>query len=206
MKTTWASQLRSLATTLSDNGKKPISTLLLCASMGADDVATKARVRKSVSEMVKRGEFERIRDGEFNYIPKKAAIAGAHGESFRRMWRIIRTEKAGWTVQDIASTTRLHSTTVSHYCQYLEREKYIARCGKQGNTRLFRSTRKAAEQRNTPFPPSAPKDAYAKERNAACRLVRLFMDPNPSLNRAGIIDECRAILARFEKETTNAEQ
>ena len=132
MKTTWATQLRALATTLSDNGKKPISTLMLCAALSADDVETKARVRKSVSEMVKRGEFVRIRDGEFNYIPQKAAAIGAYGESYRRMWRIIRTEKAGWTVQTIASTTRLHSATVSHYCQYLEREEYIARCGKQG--------------------------------------------------------------------------
>lgn len=201
MKTTiWASQLRTLANALSNGGKKPVTTQMLCAALGVDDIPGKARVRRSITSMVKRGEMERIKDGEFRYVPQKAAAIGAYGESYKRMWRIIRTEKAGWTVQEIAGTTRLHCATVGDYCTWLEQAGFIVRCGKQGNTRIFRATQQAREHRETPYPPSSPKDSYAKERSAVCRLVKMFMDPNPGLRRAGIIAECRTVLARFDRD------
>lgn len=205
MKTAWASQIRTLADTLSEGGKKTVSTQMLCAALGITGTPAKTRVRRSITCMVKRGEMERIRDGEYRYFPKKATAIGAYGESYKRMWRIIRTEKAGWTVNGIASTTRLHSSTISEYCKYLEQEGFIARCGKQGNARLFRATQKATEQRETPYPPCAPKDTYVKERNAACRIICAFTKPNPALDKERIITDCRAILARFEKENVDVE-
>lgn len=205
MRTDWQNQIRALAQTLSENGKREVSTQMLCTALGANDTPTKARVRRSVNHMVKHGEMERVRDGLFRYVFGKALAAQRYGEAYKRMWRIIRTEKAGWALYDVAGLARADHSTVGQYCRWLEREGFISRCGKKGNTILFKSTEKAREQRETPYPPVPSRDPFEKERNAVWRLVKVFMQPNPADSRDKIINECRAILARFEQEESHAE-
>lgn len=203
--TIWATQLRDLARNLSDNGRIEITAHSLFRALNAEDTATKARIRRSITHMVEHGEFERIQEGVFRFRPGAADAAKRYGESYQRMWRVIRTENAGWTMNAVAGTTRLHPSTVTEYCKWLEKAGYIARCGKKGNAILYRATGKAHEQRATPYPPVLPKDPYSKEWSAACRLIRQFMDANPAQNRETIINECRVILARFEQEGTSVE-
>lgn len=204
-RTPWADQLRELARTLSEDGQKEVTSSALFLAIGAVDVGMKARVRRSLTHMVERGELTRVKNGVFRFSTQADQITKRYGDSFPRMWRIIRTENSGWSIRTIAGTTRLHPSTVQAYCQWLEEEKLITRCGKKGNAFLYRATNKARLQRDTPYPPVLPKDPYAKERSAACRLVRLFMNIDPGKNRENIITECRAILARFEQEENNAE-
>lgn len=190
-----APRLREYAAVLSDNGRRAVSTLALCAMYGAEDIATKARVRRSIEHMVNRGELVRVEPGVFSFHPDKAELVQRDGISFRRMWKIIRTERAGWTVADVAATTKLHSTTVNNYVRWLEEQDFISRCGKQGNTRLFRATEKAIQHRETPYPPVLPKEPYRKERDAAIRIVRELMKVAP--NESAIAEGCRILLARF---------
>ena len=206
MSAIWADQLRALARKLSDNGKKEVTTRALCEALGVTDINGKALVRRSITHIVRHGEFERIAPGVFLWRGDVAGVMKRDGERFRRMWRIIRTEKAGWQIADVAAITRLHQATVASYCRWLEKEGYLKICGKRGNARLFRATDKAFRQRETPYPPSAPEDPYGKERSAAARLVRMFMEPNPAICRDKIITECQAIIARFEQEEDYVEQ
>ncbi len=200
MAATRVEQLRKLAKALSQDGKLEVTSQALCAELGVTDVETKALVRRSITHMVRHGELERIASGRFLYKAGAAAAMERAGESFRRMWRIIRTENTGWSIAGVAALTRLHQATVSGYCRWLITEGYITICGKRGNTRLFRATDKARQQRETPYPPAAPEDIFSKLRNAANRLNRMMMEPNPDVCREGILAECRAIVAHFEEE------
>ena len=205
MRTAWADQLRTVTHTLSEDGKREITIRMILTTIGAEDARTQSRVRRAICHMVARGEMKRVRDGVFTYVPGVVSAVSQYGESFKHMWRVIRKADAGWTVNFIAGTVRLHTTTVAEYCRWLEQEGYITRCGKDGNSRLYRATQKAADELKTPYPPAAPKDLYAKERGASCRLVRLFMEANPGKHRVKIVTECRAILARFEEGENHVE-
>ena len=59
---------------------------------------------------------------------------------------------------------------------------------------------RAGESFRRPYPPAAPEDIFSKLRNAANRLNRMMMEPNPDVCREGILAECRAIVAHFEEE------
>ena len=196
----WVEKLRELALKLSEDGMREITTKALCEALGVLDSERKALVRRSITHMAHHGELERVAPGVFLYRSDVAGVMQRGGERFRRMWRIIRTEKAGWQISEVAAITRLHQATVAGYCRWLEQEGYLKVCGKRGNARLFRATSKAFSQRETPYPPSAPEDPYDKERTAVARLVRMMMEPNPGICRDKIITECRALIARFEEE------
>jgi hypothetical protein len=203
MRKAWTEQLRRVAVELSQGGKKEVSTLALCAAVGAEDEATKAKVRRSVWHMVNRGELVRVRPGVFTAKPNRMVMMERNGMSYRRMWLIMRTERAGWTIAAIAATTRLHNSTVNKYCLWLLGEGFLVQCGKKGNERLFRVTAKGVDHVETPFPPVTEKDPFVRERNAAARLARVFMEPDPARHSEKIVQECQVILARFSSRNEN---
>ncbi|KHK02798.1 ATP-binding protein [Desulfovibrio sp. TomC] len=120
----------------------------------------------------------------------------------RRIWRAIRSAKPGFSWTDIAQVSRVSYTHTRKYGQWLLDEAFVERHGRKGATYLFRATLRAKDTVETPYPPQDVTDPFEVERNAACRLVRSFMerDPYQPAVRGKIIDNCRAILARFEKE------
>jgi len=160
----------------------------------------KGRLRSKLKDMIVRGELIRVRPGVFTYHPK--AVNQREGQGYQRVWRALRSARPGWTMQEIAQVTRMSPSMVRKYGNWLHGEGYIAHHGRRGNTRLYRATAKAKDRRETPYPPRSIKDPFAGERSAACRLVRLFMARDlarPAVRRR-IVEECRLILQRFEKE------
>lgn len=194
--------LRSAAKVLGKDGDIFYNKLLFKA-LDATTEPAKARVRRQANQLVGTGEFTRIARGKYKYNPEKAPKRD--GKITNQMWRAIRSSRPGWTITDIA---QISGATLSHavkYCRYLEEDGYIKRHGTNGNSALYRSTIKTAEQRNAPYPPRPIKDPYEEERGCVSELVKLFLtkDLYGPATQKNIIKNCRTILARFE---TNQEE
>lgn len=199
MKTEEMDRVRLIIQGLTVNGKETVTNALLYEAMGLTVEADKAKLRSRIGDLVKRGELSRITDGKYRYVPKARIKSG---EFYQRAWRAIRSAKPGFSWTDIAQVSRVSYSHVRKYGQWLIEEGFVERHGCKGTTFLFRATLRAAETVETPYPPQDFTDPFEVERNAACRLVRAFMERNPyrSTVRAKIVENCRAILARFEKE------
>ena len=184
----------------------PDQTTLVCyqqlfEALGLDDEPAKARLRSRVKDMLRKGELQRVDDRNGCFFLIREAMPKRTGESFSRMWRTIRASTSGWDYREIAQITRVNYTTVRRYCQWLTDEGFIRRHGKKGNTQFWRTTQKAAETRYAPLPPVRPKDPFEAERSAACRLVRLMMETDPSRPqiKAKIQKELNVLAGRFGK-------
>ena len=157
----------------------------------------KRRLRKKMRAMMNRGELVRVSPGVFTYHPE--ALGQRYQEGYQRVWRALRSARPGWSWQDLALVTRMSYAMVRNYALWLQDQGYVAPLGRQGVTRLWRATSKAMEQPETPYPPPTPRDRYADQRSAACRLVRCLMerDPGRPVVAAQIVKECHQILERF---------
>ena len=139
-----------------------------------------------------------------------------------RMWRIVRTERPGWEIASVAATAGTHRATVLRYCQWLESQGFIARCGKRGCAFLFRVTQKGVERRDAPCPPTrAHADTIKKrleiqrvksalhldpERSAVCLLTHIFLRDAPEKWAADIVAACEALIKKFKtKKITQPE-
>lgn len=200
MRTPEMDKLRIVIQALSKNGKEMITNTMIYEAMGLDNENDKARLRSRIRDLLKRKELIRIEPGKYNYNQK--ADTSRWGESYIRIWRAIRVQKSGWTFKKIAQVTRVSYSQVRKYCKFLFEEGYIERFGKIGREQQYRTTTKTKEQRETPFPPRTIKDPFAREKAAAVRLVRVFleMDPCTLAARKRILEECGAIIERFKKE------
>lgn len=198
MKTVGMDQLRTVIQGMTEQGKKRITNAMLYEALGMETEAEKARLRRRVTDMVRRSELERVEDGVFLYNLK--AAPQRNGKMYTRIWRLVRKKEPGWTVQDMAARTRASYTLAHRYCNFLLEEGFITRHGKDGNTRLYRSTPKAKEHLDTPFPPIGAKDPFEKERSACCRLVRLMMERDPYQRgvRDKINKELKIMNTRFQ--------
>jgi len=199
MRTEEMDRVRLVIQGLTVNGKEPVTNALLYEAMGLTVEADKARLRSRINDLVKRGELSRIEDGKYRYVPKARIRSG---EYYQRVWRAIRSAKPGFSWTDLAQVSRVSYTHCHRYGQWLAEEGYIERHGRKGATSLYRATLRAKDTVETPYPPLDIADPYETERNAACRLVRALMerDPGQTAVKNKIIDNCRAILARFAKE------
>ncbi|HCR12897.1 MAG TPA: hypothetical protein PKD41_10465 [Solidesulfovibrio sp.] len=188
---------------LTVNGKESVTSALLYEAMGLTAEPDKARLRSRVNALVKRGELKRIADGKYSYHPKARVRSG---EYYQRVWRAIRSAKPGFSWDDLAEVSRVSYTHIRKYGKWLLEEGYLERYGCKGTTHLFRATALARDTVETPYPPLDIVDPYETERNAACRLIRALMerDPGRTAVKEKIVENCRAILARFEKEDQDA--
>ncbi|MCB2186981.1 MAG: hypothetical protein KQJ78_11225 [Deltaproteobacteria bacterium] len=198
MSTPETDRLRRALVGLCPDAKTTVSHAQLYLAMGAVEEPQKARIRTRCQDLVRRGELERLRPGVYRYNPEGMPVK--QGESYQRVWRAIRAQRPGWTYQDLAQVTRVCYTVVRRYCGWLEDQGYIAPHGREGNTRLWRTTSKARNRQTTPFPP-AKTDPFEAERGAACRLVRLMMvaDPSRPHIRAKILINCQQLTSRFSR-------
>lgn len=196
MKTFDMDRLRDVILGLSEGGQRTISNALLFETLGRDDAAGKSRLLRQLQDMVNRGELVRVGRGEMRYEPKSASAR--HGELYQRIWRAIRAKQPGFTCRDLAVVAAAGANHVQRYVHWLVAQGYLRRHGKEGNTVLYAATGTARERREIPYPPLGINDPWEGERNAACRLVRLLMERDPSGQKTMIVDNCRAILDRFE--------
>ncbi|WP_319543189.1 hypothetical protein [uncultured Pseudodesulfovibrio sp.] len=199
MKSVTMDQLRDVIQRLTEGGKNTISNAMLYEALGFEDEVEKQRMRRRVTSMIKKSELIRISPGWYSYNPK--AQPQRNGEAYMRVWRLVRSKNPGWSMHDMATVTRVSYTMVTRYCGWLLEEGYLARHGRKGNTRLYRATQKAKEQRDTPYPPIAPSDPFDKERSAACRLVRLMMERDLYQNgvRGKLLKELNILNKRFQE-------
>ncbi|WP_156360633.1 hypothetical protein [Dethiosulfatarculus sandiegensis] len=179
----------------------------LFEALGLETEPEKARLRRRIDTLVRRKELIRISPGVYRY--NADAAPKRNGEGYKRVWRAIRSSKPGWGYVDLARITRMSYTMVRRYCNWLDDEGYIAAVGRNGNTRLYRATQKAKSTQRTPYPPIT-KDPFEAERGAACRIVRLMMESNPSQKGCAkkIVNDCQLLLRRFggEKEGGSNDQ
>lgn len=188
----------TLRTALKAFGTKDIvSGLQLAAALGLETESQKQVMRRRLHELVQRGEAERTAHGQYRY--KTGAEPRKQGESYGRMWRIIRTESSGWSIARIAMLARIERTMVDRYTRWLLDESFVEKCGRDGNTILWRTTAKGREQREIPWPPKDLPDPYAAERQATARLCQILLTKNPDAAhvRADIGKQLAVLCKRF---------
>lgn len=195
-----AETVRSAIIGLVDNGAEYVTPVLVREALGlpTDD----PRVRCTLRDMVKRRELERLEKGKYRYNPAARDDSRRDSEFYPRIWRAIRSARPGFTLQDIALVTRVSYSHVRKYSNFLEEAGYLARYGMSGQRRQWRATQLAQDTPEAPYPPRKIKDPFEQEKSLALGVVQAFLlrDPYQPLVRAKIVDNCRAILARFEKE------
>lgn len=187
-------RVRRAVVGLASDGNKRITHQMIYECLGAATTAETDRIRRHTCELVRRGELRRLEAGAFRYDPDNAPRR--RGESYIRVWRAMRASKQGWSWTDISQVTRVSYTVVLRYCRWLARVGYVAQVGRRGNTKLWRTTRKGREQRETPFPPTIS-DPFETERAAACRIVRAMMETDPNRVKDKIASDCKLLLRRF---------
>ncbi|UJX42992.1 hypothetical protein K9F62_10065 [Desulfovibrio sp. JY] len=200
MRTPDADRVRLVIQGLSVGGKQTVAYPLIYEALVCSDEPAKARVRRQVNEMVKRRELLRVEDGVFRFNPDTEEKRS--GEFYQRVWRAIRSAKPGFAYQDLATVSRVSYDHVRKYCQWLAEAGFLERHGMRGQTHLFRATEAARDRVDTPWPPRKIRDPFETEKRAALDVVRLFLtrDPYQPAIRGKIVENCQAILARFQKE------
>ncbi len=193
-------RLRDVILGLTEGGARPVTNALLFQTLGLNDEAGKRRLYRQIQDMANRGELVRTGRGEMRYDPN--AASARHGKLYERIWRAVRAKQPGFSVGDIALVTGAGKNHAYKYLRWLEAQGYLRRHGKNGNSVLYAATGRARERRETPYPPAGIQDAFEAERNAACRLVRLLMEREPSVLRARIMENCAVIMDRFGKDKT----
>ena len=161
--------------------------------------------RDRLNRLVKTGEVEKVAYGQFRYRMDYAPRR--QGESYVRLWRLIRVQGPGWSRAKISALVRIGRTLVDNYVNYLEDKGFVERCGREGNTTLWRTTAKGREQRETPYPPLDIPDDYERERSATARLCQLMLTCNPDLpsTRMRIMKQLEILLQSFSGQYENTE-
>lgn len=191
--------VRNAMQTLGEKGRE-VSYRQIYEALGLENDAQQAIVRSRISEMLRHGEVKRISPGLFSYNEKHRA---REGKTFSTVWRFVRAAKPGWTITHAAMMTRVSYTQVLRYCGWLEGEGYIERVGRdEKRAYTYRGTGKATASPETPYPPVRDTDPFQKERTAAATITRLMLcaDPYAVKTATTIVEACRVLLARFDKQ------
>lgn len=193
-------KLRGVVIGLSEGGKREINNALVFQALALETEAEKARVRSQLDGMTRQNELSRIRPGHYTYNPKAPQ---RRGEGYVRMWRAVRASTGSFGIAEIAAVSHVDMSSVSKYLKYLLPLGLIRRNGKKGLNLLYATTPLGHDQRETPYPPVAPRDPFATERAAMSRLARVFFEKDLHSNpaRAAVVKECRTILERFDTQT-----
>lgn len=195
--------VRSALQSFGTNGQ-PISNAQLFDVLGLQVEPEKARMRARINDMIAHGEVTRIETGTYTYNFQHRP---RENKSYPAIWRFVRKQKPGWSISDCALLTRIGYTQVFRYCGWLEEEGYIERSGKKNNATLYRATRKADQNPETPWPPLRETDPFAREKAAAAQLARLLLcnDPYAVKTARGVVEACNILLERFGKPVTRNE-
>lgn len=205
MRTDGMDQVRIALKTLSQDGAIPVTAIELAAALGLDTESAKQVMRSRLHGLIDRGEAKKAGYGQFQYVP--GFEPSRNGESYRRIWKLVRIQTPGWTKQSLAATSRFARDTVERYVNWLEGEGFVERHGRRGNTVLWRTTAKAQGQRDTPLPPVDLPDPYAAEKAATGRLCNLMLtrDPAQAYVKIQIQRQIAVLVARFGSQVENEE-
>lgn len=194
--------VRLAAQSVGKDGKE-FSHALIFETLGLETPAEKKRARALINAMRDQGEIKRVEPGRFIYSFQRRL---RNGPMLECVWRFVRSAKPGWTLEECSLMTRVSYSYVARYANWLESEGFIMKQGRNSEKRsVFRNTEKARLHPETPYPPQAPADLFAKERMAAATITRLMLCADPYAVKTGrdICEACRVLLARFDKN--NAE-
>lgn len=191
--------IRDAMQSLCRNGDSHVGNAQLYKILGLDCQGERGRLRAYVNAMVKKGEVVRVSRAKYAYnfeyitIRKDAALP--------MIWRFVRMQKPGWSLQDACRLTGKYYAQIFRYCKRLEAGGYIARSGKDGRRLLFRATELAARTPETPYLATAETNPFKHELTAAARLTTLMLchDPHRPGVAAEIVRNCRLLLERFDK-------
>jgi len=195
--------MAQLRTALKAFGAAPVTVPQLAGIFGLTNESQKQVLRGRLDQLIKQTEVEKTGRGEFRWI---GAAPRRQGETYRRLWRIIRTQPPSWSRADVARLARTDRSMADRYVPWLEDEGFVVRCGRKGNTLLYRTTSQAREQRETPWPPRDLPDPYEQEKAAAAGLITCMLTQNP--DQPAVRERIRAHLGvlrtRFEDEDSTA--
>lgn len=196
----------ALRTALRAFGTRSVTAAQLGDALGLQTENERQIMRKRMHRLMKTGEMEKLSHGQYRYLPEKAPRR--QGESYTRVWKIVRIQPPGWKKQTVSALSRISRTVVDRYVNWMETEGFVERAGNEGKTVLWRTTAKGREQRETPWPPLDIPDAYTDERAATARLCTLMLTGD--LDAAYIREKIRAqlnILARrFCSQVENTQE
>lgn len=209
--TTAAAEARTITTGMAREavrsfckGGGRVSNAQLYEVMGLACEPEKDRLRTRINGMVDQGEVNRIGPDLYEYNFK---FRLRKNETYPRLWRFVRTQKPGWSVNAACQLTRVSYTQAMRYIAWLEGAGFVARHGKDGQTTLYRATDKADKTPETPFPPITDRNPFEKEAAAAAQIARLMLchDPYQPKTARDIVAACNVLLARFNKSGQEAE-
>jgi hypothetical protein len=199
-------QVRTAVRSFCPDASSTVSNAQLYEALGvAGDEAGSAALRSRLNQMVRARELVRVQPGLYRYNWQYQPDRGVF---YGRIWRAVRIQKPGWDLSRIAQLTRASYAMVRAYCVWLAEEGYVAQQGKDGNTRLYRTTQKAVKTPQTPYPPIRT-DPFEKEKAAAASLVRAMLcrDLYSASTRRAVLDACALIQERFgSAEPENGEE
>jgi len=193
-------KLRGVVIGLSEGGKKEVNNALIFQALALETEPEKVRVRRQLDGMTRQNELTRIKPGHYTYNPKAPQ---RRGEGYIRMWRAVRASIGTFGIAEIAAVSHVDMSSVSKYLKHLLSIELVRRNGKKGLNILYSTTPKGREQRETPYPPVAPRDPFANERAAMSRLARVFFEKDlySDSARKTVVKECESILKRFDTQT-----
>jgi len=173
------------------------SNKMLYAALGATNEAEKDRVRTRASALVNSGELIRAGRGQYRY--NEQAAPSRNAELVTRMWRTLKTTNPGFSVQELARVSGAGYHYALSYIRALESNGYIRRCGKKGNTVLYRARLKLQEQNHAYQPLRPLSDPFEEEKAALHEMVGLFMqrDLHQPRVKQRIAELSKTLLTRF---------
>ncbi|HEU6436000.1 MAG TPA: hypothetical protein VE028_00935 [Nitratidesulfovibrio sp.] len=202
MRTEAMDALRAALRTFCPTPDNVVDVPQLAEALGLTTESQRQLLRRRLHTLMARGEVEKADRGLFRFVPGKEP--SRNGESYERMWRAIRIQPRGWQLVDIAQIARVERSTVGRYVRWLEDEGHVVRSGQQLNATIWRTTEKARERRETPWPPIDLPTPYEAERRATAQLCRILLleDPDTTRTRRRIQEQLAVLVARFPITTT----
>ena len=196
----------TLRTTLRAFGDVVVTAAVIGDALGLATESERQILRRRMHRLMQTGEMEKVSHGQYRYLPGKAPRR--QGESYIRVWRIVRIQSPGWKKQTVSALSRISRTVVDRYVNWLETEGFVERAGSEGNTALWRTTGKGREQRETPWPPLDIPDAYTNERAATARLCTLILtgDLDAAYIREKIRTQLNILTERFCSQVENTQE
>lgn len=181
-----------------------ITNAQLYRIMELQDAEEKGRLRMLMHNLVQSGEVIRLSTGVYEYnFDHRPRINSA----FVNIWRLVRKNPPGWSINNICMMSDFSYPTVAKYCNWLKKQGYISKYGKKGNKILYYATLKADQTPETPFPNYHDNDLFEKEREAAVKIAHFMFCHDPYATKTGreISAACKILLERFAKNSAENE-
>lgn len=187
-------------------GGQTVSNAQLYEALGLETDVERQRMRTRVTDMIGRGEVERVGTAMYQYNFSFRLRDASAAQGYSKMWRYVRKEKSGWRIKDCALMVGLNVSYVTRYIDFLYNNGFVEIVGTAAHkTKLWRATQKAASTPETPLPQYTETDPFERERAAGARIVRTLLcgDLYAPKSCQTILDACSVLMARFSTKNEN---